>query len=118
MAPLVSKAAGVAAAVIAAATDLSGSDYEVATDLHAEQLTAEQLRGQHPVPITAADHRNMEIQIQEALAEDLLMDTVRGNPSNALMPCHHVCAILTLLLSYPISLRRWMAKRLIWSTAM
>ncbi|KAG5177784.1 hypothetical protein JKP88DRAFT_248671 [Tribonema minus] len=82
MASLVSTAAGVAAAVIAAATDSSGSDHEVATDLHAEQLNAEQLRGQHPVPITAADHCHMEIQIQEALAEDLLMDTMDGEESD------------------------------------
>eukprot|EP00611_Tribonema_gayanum_P012536 TRINITY_DN2314_c0_g1_i5.p1 TRINITY_DN2314_c0_g1~~TRINITY_DN2314_c0_g1_i5.p1 ORF type:complete len:350 (-),score=101.30 TRINITY_DN2314_c0_g1_i5:158-1207(-) len=78
MAPLVSAAAGVAAAVIAAATDSSGSDDEVVTDLHAEQLNAEQLRGQHPVPITAADHHHMEMQIQKALAADLQLDTMDG----------------------------------------
>ncbi|KAG5186270.1 hypothetical protein JKP88DRAFT_240878 [Tribonema minus] len=82
MAPLVSAAAGMAAAVITAATDSSGSDDEVATNLHAEQLNAEQLREQHPLPITAADFRHMEIHIQEALAEDLLMNTMDGEESD------------------------------------
>ncbi|KAG5185555.1 hypothetical protein JKP88DRAFT_311706 [Tribonema minus] len=46
---------------------------EVTADLHGEQLNAEQLRGQHPVPITPADHHHMEMQIQEALHEQIPM---------------------------------------------